>query len=137
MSKGIKKVSKKVATKAIVKVPNAKLYVTANLKNTILSITDLNGQVKAWSSCGANGFTNCRKKTPHANNTTFQKTVQKMKELGVNVIHEIIIRGVGSGRDILSIIISLCVKESITVLSLVDKTNIAFNGTRAPRVRRQ
>ena len=108
------------------------VYVAASFNNTIISVTDKKGNVLAWASAGSMGFNGPKKATPFAASKIIAAIAEKLKKSGpVDV--EVIIRGVGGGRD--SAIRSL-INQGFNVISIKDVTPIPHNGPRAPKTRR-
>ena len=107
-------------------------HVRATFNNTIITITDLSGNVISWSSAGAQGFKGSRKSTPFAAQVAAEKAAQKAKEMGMRKL-EVHVKGPGAGRE--SAIRSLqTVGLEISVIR--DRTPIPHNGCR-PRKRRR
>src|SRR5579883_3329551 len=75
-----------------------KVYIQATYNNTIVSITDMNGEVIAWSSAGSNGFKGAKKATPYAAQVSSENAANKAKVFGLEKVH-VIVKGVGSGRE--------------------------------------
>ena len=113
-------------------VPEGNVYIMATYNNTLITVTDLEGNVIAWSSAGGSGFKGTRKATPYAASVASENASKKAKIFGLERIH-VYINGVGSGRE--QSIRSLQA-NGLSVLSITDKTPIPHNGTRRPRVRR-
>jgi len=107
-------------------------HVQATFNNTIVSISDLSGNVLASSSAGAQGFKGSRKSTPFAAQVAAEKAAIKVKDMGMNKL-EVHIKGPGPGRE--SAIRSLqAVGMEIVVIR--DKTPTPHNGCRARKRRR-
>ena len=113
-------------------VTEGKAYIQATYNNTIVSITDLNGEVLAWSSAGSNGFKGAKKATPYAAQVSSENAANKAKVFGLEKVH-VIVKGVGSGRE--QSIRGLHV-AGLNIESLTDITAIAHNGVRKRRSRR-
>ncbi len=79
-------------------VPIGHAYVTATYNNTMITITDPEGGVLAWSSAGSNGFKGTRKSTPYAATVTAEKAAEKVAPYGVERL-KIFVKGVGTGRE--------------------------------------
>ena len=107
-------------------------HVQATFNNTIVTITDMSGNVIAWSSAGAQGFKGSRKSTPFAAQGAAEKAAQKARDMGMKKM-EVHVKGPGSGRE--SAIRSLQI-GGIEILVIRDKTPIPHNGCR-PRKRRR
>ena len=123
---------KKTKKTQIKKVAHAKAYVTATFNNTLVTVTDVNGETIAWNSAGASGFKGARKATPYAATTVVDNLAKKIKEMGVSSI-EIYIKGPGPGRDS-AIRAFKAVGLNITLIA--DVTPIPHNGPRASKRRR-
>lgn len=109
-----------------------KAYIQATYNNTLISITDMNGEVLAWSSAGSNGFKGAKKATPYAAQVSSENAATKAKVFGLDKVH-VIVKGVGSGRE--QAIRGLHV-AGLNIESLTDITAIAHNGVRKRRTRR-
>ncbi|MCF8721717.1 30S ribosomal protein S11 [Nitrospina gracilis] len=107
-------------------------HIRATFNNTIVTISDLSGNVVSWSSAGAQGFKGSRKSTPFAAQVAAEKAATKAREMGMRKL-EVHVKGPGAGRE--SAIRSLQgVGMEITVIR--DRTPIPHNGCR-PRKRRR
>ena len=107
-------------------------HIQATFNNTIVSITDLTGNVLSWSSAGAQGFKGSRKSTPFAAQVAAEKAANKVKDMGMKKL-EVHIKGPGPGRE--SAIRSLQA-AGMEIVVIRDKTPIPHNGCR-PRKRRR
>jgi len=125
-----KPVKKKKKIRKIV--PEGRAYITATYNNTIVTITDLDGNVLGWSSAGASGFKGTRKSTPYAASIAAQNAATSCKLYGLEKV-QVLVKGVGSGRE--QSIRSLQA-NGIQVLSIADVTPIPHNGCRRPKPRR-
>src|SRR3979411_3551466 len=79
-------------------VVNGQAHIQSTFNNTIISITDIDGNVISWGSAGAQGFKGSRKSTPFAAQQTAESTAKKALEHGMRSI-EVFVRGPGAGRD--------------------------------------
>lgn len=113
-------------------VQEGKAYIQATYNNTIITITDLNGEVIAWTSAGSSGFKGAKKATPFAAQVSAEAAANKAKVFGLERVH-VIIKGVGSGRE--QAMRGLHV-AGISIESITDVTTIAHNGCRQKRSRR-
>ena len=122
----------KTKTKAKRKVTNRVAHVVSSFNNTIISISDVNGNVLAWSSAGHKGFKGSRKSTPFAAQIAAEDVGNKAKEYGLKTLR-VEVSGPGSGRE--SALRSL---QSVgyIITSIKDVTPIPHNGCR-PRKRRR
>jgi small subunit ribosomal protein S11 len=121
--------SKKRERKAIV---SGKAYIQATFNNTIVTLTDPQGDVIAWASSGSAGFKGSRKGTPYAAQLAAKNAAQKAMEYGLRQI-EVYIKGPGSGRE--AAIRSLQ-SSGLYITSIRDVTPIPHNGCRPPKRRR-
>lgn len=113
-------------------VKRARFYITATFNNTLLTVTDRNGDTLCWGSAGAVGFKGARKSTPFAATVTAKKVIDKAKSYGVKEI-EVYIKGPGLGRE--AALRSLKV-AGFKIELIADVTPIPHNGVRAKKKRR-
>jgi len=113
-------------------VQRGKAYIQATFNNTMVTITDPNGNALSWSSAGASNFKGSRKSTPYAAQVTAESAARKAMEHGVRQI-EVYVRGPGAGRE--AAIRSLQA-AGLQVVSITDVTPIPHNGCRPPKRRR-
>tara|TARA_B100000700_G_scaffold313430_1_gene398430 strand:+ start:732 stop:1118 length:387 start_codon:yes stop_codon:yes gene_type:complete len=123
---------KKVKTKAKRKVASGIVHIVSSFNNTIITISDENGNALAWSSAGHKGFKGSRKSTPYAAQIAAEDVGNKVKDFGIKSLR-VEVSGPGSGRE--SALRSL---QSIgyVITSIKDVTPIPHNGCR-PRKRRR
>jgi len=107
-------------------------HIQATFNNTIITISDMSGNVISWSSAGSQGFKGSRKSTPFAAQVAAEQAVQKARDMGMRKL-EVHVKGPGSGRE--SAIRSLQA-SGMEVLVIRDKTPVPHNGCR-PRKRRR
>jgi small subunit ribosomal protein S11 len=113
-------------------VPRGHAHVQATFNNTIVTITDPNGNPLSWGSAGASGFKGSRKSTPYAAGVTAETAARKAMEQGMRTV-EVFVKGPGSGRE--SAIRSLQA-AGLAVVSITDVTPVPHNGPRPPKRRR-
>ena len=113
-------------------VPRAIAHIKSTFNNTIITITDLNGEVLCWASAGTSGFKGARKSTPFAAQRAAEQVASVAKKHGV-VELEIRVKGPGSGRE--SAITALQA-AGIRIHAIEDVTPLPHNGCR-PRKRRR
>lgn len=113
-------------------VGRAQAHILATWNNTIISITDLRGNVLAQTSAGSIGFSGAKKATPFAASRVAEAVAEKAKRLGISRV-SVIVRGIGSGRE--SAVRSLA-SHGLDLLSIRDRTPIPHNGPRPPKPRR-
>src|SRR6266852_2008997 len=107
-------------------------HIQSTFNNTIISITDIDGNVISWGSAGAQGFKGSRKSTPFAAQVTAEATAKKALEHGMRSI-DVFVRGPGAGRE--AAIRSLQA-TGLEVNAITDVTPIPHNGCRPPKRRR-
>jgi small subunit ribosomal protein S11 len=107
-------------------------HVNASFNNTVVTITDAQGNTIAWSSSGAQGFKGSRKSTPYAAQVAAEDAGRKAMEHGMRTI-EIEVKGPGSGRES-----ALRAQQAVgfAVTSIRDVTSNPHNGCRPPKRRR-
>lgn len=106
--------------------------ISATFNNTIVTISDSNGNALAWSSSGACGFKGSRKSTPYAAQVATEKAAKAAAEFGLISV-EVFIKGVGAGRE--SALRALQT-AGFNISSIKDLTGVPHNGCRAPKRRR-
>ena len=107
-------------------------HILATFNNTQVTITDRNGNVVSWASCGSSGFSGSKKSTPFAAQIAAEQAAKKSMEHGMKTI-EVYVKGPGSGRE--SAIRAL--QAAGLAISLIkDVTPIPHNGCRPPKRRR-
>jgi small subunit ribosomal protein S11 len=113
-------------------IPNGIAHIQATFNNTIVSITDINGNVISWSSAGARGFKGSRKSTPFAAQLAAEDAARKAMDHGMKSI-DVYVKGPGAGRE--SALRSLQA-AGLRVNLIKDVTPIPHNGCRPPKRRR-
>lgn len=113
-------------------ITNGIAHVNASFNNTMVTITDVQGNTISWSSAGAMGFKGSRKSTPYAAQVAGEDAGKKAQEHGVKTL-EVNVRGPGSGRES-----ALRALQAIgfTITAIRDVTPIPHNGCRPPKRRR-
>jgi len=129
MVKAVRKTGKKKEKKNI---SEGIAHIQSTFNNTIITITDLSGNVIAWSTAGLQGFKGSRKSTPFAAQMAAEDAVRKAKEQGMRKI-QVYIKGPGAGRE--SALRSLQL-AGLTVTMIRDVTPVPHNGCRPPKRRR-
>jgi small subunit ribosomal protein S11 len=107
-------------------------HIQSTFNNTIISISDVDGNVISWGSAGAQGFKGSRKSTPYAAQVTAEATAKRALDHGMRSI-EVFVRGPGAGRE--AAIRSLQA-TGLEVSAITDVTPIPHNGCRPPKRRR-
>ena len=125
--------AKKTAKKKVRKnVPHGKCFVQAGFGNTIVTLTDLSGEVVAWSSAGHLGFKGSRKGTPFAAQVAAEDAAKKAMETGMRSV-DLFLKGPGAGREPAVRALSLA---GMRVSTMRDTTPMPHNGCRPPKRRR-
>jgi small subunit ribosomal protein S11 len=113
-------------------IPVGIAHVSSSFNNTIITITDLQGNTVAWASAGGQGFKGAKKSTPYAAQITAEAVGKKAMEFGMKTI-SVAVKGPGGGRE--SAVRSL-MGAGFIITSIKDVTPVAHNGTRPPKRRR-
>ena len=113
-------------------VEKGRVYVTATFNNTILTITDEQGNTLCWGSSGMVGFKGARKATPFAATTAVEATAKKAAVMGLRQV-EVYIKGPGAGRDAA---LRALKSASLMIKMIADVTPMPHNGVRAKKKRR-
>lgn len=122
----------KARKKLKVHVTSGIAHIQATFNNTVVTITDKQGNVLCWSSTGVVGFSGSKKATPFAAQVTAEDAAKKALNLGVKEV-EVRVNGPGSGRE--SAIRSLQA-AGLTITLIRDVTPVPHNGCRPPKRRR-
>ena len=112
--------------------PLGRAFIQATFNNTIVTITDQNGEVLSWSSAGRQGFKGSKKSTPFAAQQAASTAAREAMEFGLRKV-EVSVTGPGSGRE--SAIRSLS-SAGLEVVAIKDTTPLPHNGCRPPKRRR-
>ncbi len=107
-------------------------YIQATFNNTIITITDQNGNVVAWSSAGAQGFKGSKKRTPYAAQVASTAAAKRALDFGMRQV-DVYVKGPGGGRESAIRAIQLA---GINISKIKDVTRIPHNGCRPPKRRR-
>ena len=107
-------------------------HVNATFNNTIITITDVQGNAISWSSAGSQGFKGSRKSTPYAAQLAAEDAGKKAQEHGMRTL-EVNVKGPGSGRESALRALQSC---GFTITAIRDVTPIPHNGCRPPKKRR-
>lgn len=107
-------------------------HIHATFNNTIVMITDVQGNAVAWSSAGSLGFKGSRKSTPFAAQMAAEAAAKGAMENGMNTV-EVTVKGPGSGREAA---IRALAAAGLEVTSIKDVTPVPHNGSRPPKRRR-
>ena len=120
---------KKVQSRAV---GTGRAYIQATFNNTIVTLTDQNGNVLGWASAGMVGFKGPKKATPYAASKVVEKAVELVQPYGLTEV-SVFVKGIGGGRE--SAIRGLNT-QGLSVTSIKDTTPIPHNGCRPPKRRR-
>ena len=113
-------------------VPRGQAHIQATFNNTIITITDPQGNVVCWGSAGSSGFKGSRKSTPYAAQIAAEQAARKALDNGMRII-EVFVKGPGAGRE--AAVRSLQ-SAGLSVSAITDVTPIPHNGCRPPKRRR-
>ncbi len=123
---------KKGSRRRKARVPSGRMYIQSTYNNTIISATDLKGNVVAWSSAGRIGYKGAKKATPYAAQEIVRDLIQRLEPFGMREA-QVFVKGIGSARE--SAVRALGA-HGLVITSIKDITPIPHNGPRAPRPRR-
>lgn len=113
-------------------VTNAVAHVNSSFNNTVITITDIQGNAISWSSSGTMGFKGSRKSTPYAAQIAADAAASKALEFGMKTL-SVEVKGPGSGRETA---LRALQARGFRILSIKDTTPMPHNGTRPPKKRR-
>ena len=114
-------------------VEHGRIYIKATFNNTIMTITDAQGNAIGWSSTGVHGFKGSRKSTPFAARVAADDALKKAVESGMKSV-DVFVKGPGSGRE--SALRAISAIEDMRITSINDITPVPHNGCRPPKQRR-
>ena len=118
--------------KSKIKIARGRIYVQSTYNNTIITVTDMAGNVIGWGSAGRTGFKGSKKSTPYAAQRTMEDAISRLKETGLTEV-DVFVKGIGTGRE--SAIRALQ-GGSFNILSIQDQTPIPHGGVRPKKARR-
>ena len=130
--KGSASKDKKIKKKALKGITSGIVHIKATFNNTLITITDRQGNVIAWASPGGVGFNGSKKSTPFAAQIAATNAARQAKDLGLQTV-EILVKGPGSGRESA---IRAVQAAGLMVTSICDVTPMPHNGCRARKKRR-
>ena len=113
-------------------VPRGRAYVQSTFNNTLITLTDPNGNVLSWASAGQSGFKGSRKSTPFAAQLAAEAAAKRAMDHGVRKV-DVMVKGPGSGRETA---IRSIQNVGIEVTGIKDVTPVPHNGCRPPKRRR-
>ena len=111
---------------------NGIVHVQSTFNNTIVTITNRNGDTVSWASAGSSGFKGARKSTPFAAQTAAEKAAIEAVDSGIKSV-DILMKGQGSGRET---VIKAIEGAGLEITSIQDITAVSHNGCRPPKRRR-
>jgi len=123
---------REVKIKAPSKTKEGRVYISSSYNNTIITLTDLQGNVLNWASAGSIGFKGTKKATPFAASKVAEGICSVARKLGIEKV-AVFVKGIGSGRE--SATRSLAA-HGLNIISITDVTPMPHNGCRPPKVRR-
>ena len=129
-AKTAKKVVKRRRERKVVEKGAA--HIRSSFNNTMVTITDLEGNALSWASSGGLGFRGSRKSTPYAAQTAAETAAKAAMEYGLKTV-EVYVKGPGQGREAA---IRALQTAGLEVVMIKDVTHIAHNGCRPPKRRR-
>ena len=111
---------------------NGVVHIQSTFNNTIVTITNVNGDTVSWASAGSSGFKGARKSTPFAAQTAAEKAALDAANIGIKSV-DILVKGQGSGRETA---IRAIEGAGLEITSIQDITAVPHNGCRPPKRRR-
>ncbi len=123
---------RKIARKKVGQLEQAKIFIQSTYNNTLITLTDKQGKVIAWSSSGSVGFKGPKKATSFAASRVVEVLLEKVRNLNLKEI-SIFVRGVGSGREAA---VRTLINHGLEINSIKDVTPVPHNGCRPPKPRR-
>jgi len=130
MAGQVKKTNRK--RKITTSVDKGVVHIHASFNNTLVTITDVAGNVLAWSSAGALGYKGNKKSTPFAASQAAETAAKAAKEYGLKSV-EVLVKGPGNGREAA---VRALANQDLEVTMIRDVSPIAHNGCRPPKRRR-
>lgn len=121
---GSRKVKRQLST--------GQVHVFASFNNTIVTVTDLQGNTVCWGSSGSAGFKGSRKSTPFAARMATEQTIKVAQQMGLQEV-ELFVKGPGPGREAA---IRAVQAIGLKVVRITDQTSVPHNGCRPPKKRR-
>jgi small subunit ribosomal protein S11 len=132
MAKRTQRSKRSGSKKAKRTISHGRVHIHATFNNTIITITDLQGNAVIWASSGSSGFKGSRKSTPYAARLAAEQVIANGRELGLQEV-DLYIKGPGPGREAA---IRAIQASEIKVRSISDVTPVPHNGCRPPKKRR-
>jgi small subunit ribosomal protein S11 len=123
---------RKAARKAKRTLSSGQVHINATFNNTIVTVTDSQGNAVAWGSAGAAGFKGSRKSTPFAARLAAEQAIKAAMAMGLQEVH-VFVKGPGPGRESA---IRAVQSLGLRVTAITDTTPVPHNGCRPPKKRR-
>ncbi|KKS40807.1 30S ribosomal protein S11 [Candidatus Kuenenbacteria bacterium RIFCSPLOWO2_12_FULL_42_13] len=127
----VKKIRKQKVVQRLLK-GKGQAHIKSSYNNTIISITDQNGSLIAWSSAGKCGFKSAKKATPYAAGIVVKDALEKSKDSGIKEV-DVFIKGIGPAREGA---IRALAANGLQIASIKDVTPVPHNGCRPKKPRR-
>ncbi len=132
MAQNVRTTRRKSARKVKRTLSSGQVHIAATFNNTIVTVTDVQGNTVAWGSAGSAGFKGSRKSTPFAARLAAEQAIKNAMSLGLQEVH-IYVKGPGPGRESA---IRAVQSMGLKVNSITDTTPVPHNGCRPPKKRR-
>lgn len=113
-------------------VPSGVVHIQSTFNNTVVTVTDLEGNALCWASSGTQGIKGSKKSTPYAAGKSAEIAGNKAVEMGMKEV-EVVVKGLGAGREMA---IRSLQATGLKVTKITDETPIPHNGCRPPKKRR-
>lgn len=118
--------------KSKIKLTRGRIYIQSSYNNTIVTVTDITGNVVGWGTAGRTGFKGSKKSTPYAAQKTMEDTIMRLKDSGLKEV-DVFVRGIGTGRE--SAVRALQ-GSGFEILTIKDETPTPHGGVRPKKARR-
>ncbi len=132
MAQSVRTTRRKSARKVKRTLSAGQVHIAATFNNTIVTVTDTQGNTVAWGSAGSAGFKGSRKSTPFASRLAAEQAIKNAMSMGLQEVH-IFVKGPGPGRESA---IRAVQSMGLKVNSITDTTPVPHNGCRPPKKRR-
>ena len=127
----IKKQKARVKRRERKNIEKGQAHIVSSFNNTMVTLSDLNGNVISWASAGQLGFRGSRKSTPFAATVAVENALNKSRAFGLSEI-DVYIKGIGPGRDV---VLNVLRAARLRLGMIVDRTPIPHNGTRSRKAK--
>ena len=133
MAKGTRTTARRTGARKVKRtLSSGQVHINATFNNTIVTITDPQGNTVAWGSAGSVGFKGSRKSTPFAARLAAEQAIKAAQAIGVQEV-EVFVKGPGPGRESA---IRAVQAAGMRVTAITDQTPVPHNGCRPPKKRR-